>query len=331
MGYEETTSGPQYLAFDIGGTKIASALVTLPQQGADELDQGRPIVEDRQSIPTQASLGGDSIRCRLVDKAAALLDKYTQEGKHVVGVGIAAAGVPDTQTGEIVAATDILPGWRGQRIYDAFKQVTDLPVTMIGDVGGHGLGEAMYGAGRGYKTVLSIGVGTGIGGALITQGHLLTGAHGVAGHAGHLASGLAQGFRCSCGATSGHIESVASGTGIAALYNRYKPSNISEVANGYDVCVLAGQADSYACETLARSARALGECIGGMANLVDPHIVVISGSVVQAGEIWWNALREGFNDSALELVKQTPMVEGNLGGAAPLIGAAYAAHSYRLV
>ena len=153
-----------YLAFDIGGTKIASGFVTLPDENSAHADCGRkPRVEAQCEIPTEASRGGDDIRERLTAFASRQLARARDEGAVIRGIGIAAAGVPDSRTGVIVSATDILPGWRGQRIYDAFAKVTDLPVHMVGDVGAHGLGEAGYGAGRGHGIVLSIGVGTGIG------------------------------------------------------------------------------------------------------------------------------------------------------------------------
>ena len=88
--------------------------------------------------------------------------------------------------------------------------------------------------------------------------------------------------------------------------------------------------DAHAKETLVRSGKALGECVAGMANLIDPDVIVLSGSVVEAGDIWWNAMRSGFEDSALTLIKSTPIVKGKLGGAAPLIGAAWAVHSNRV-
>ena len=88
----------------------------------------------------------------------------------------------------------------------------------------------------------------------------------------------------------------------------------------------AAAGEELARRTLTDSARALGECVGGMGNLIDPDVIVVSGSVVKAGPIWWDALRAGFADSALALVKPTPLVEGELGGAAPLIGAAAAVH-----
>ena len=215
---ETKDSRSTYLAFDIGGTKIAYGLVTFPDSNIHNIrqesaDYVSPTVQEHGSMPTEAAKGGENIKNRLVEKASQIIEEAQKNGKTISGIGIAAAGVPNSKTGEIVAATDILPGWRGQRIYDAFKSVTDLPVYMIGDVGGHGLGEAIYGAGRGKSIVFSVGIGTGIGGAIIINGKLFTGAHGVAGHAGHVVSDLGVGFDCSCGARAGHIEPVASGTG----------------------------------------------------------------------------------------------------------------------
>lgn len=338
---ETKDSRSTYLAFDIGGTKIAYGLVTLPELScsknianteniadtADTANCAIPFVQDYGSIPTEASKGGEDIKNRLVAKAKQILEEAQKNGITISGIGIAAAGVPNSKTGEIVAATNILPGWRGQRIYDAFKNVTDLPVYMIGDVGGHGLGEAIYGAGRGKSIVLSVGIGTGIGGAIIINGKLFTGAHSVAGHAGHVVSDLGVGFDCSCGAHAGHIEPVASGTGLATLYNRDLPEGVHPAQNGYEVCVYANEGQPHAKETLARSAKALGECVAGMANLIDPDVIVLSGSVVEAGNIWWDAMRAWFEDSALALVKNTPILKGKLCGTAPLIGAAFAAYS----
>ncbi|OZG64723.1 ROK family protein [Bifidobacterium eulemuris] len=313
-----------YLTFDIGGTKIASGVVSLPPAAG-----APPQVSDRCEIPTEAQSGGDEIRRRLVAFAEERLRACAAQHRHIDGIGIAAAGVVDAERGVIAAATDILPGWKGQRIAEAFAAVTDLPVAMVGDVGAHGLGEAIYGAGRGHKTVLSLGLGTGIGGAYIVDGRLVTGAHGVAGHAGHVVSGLGKGFLCSCGTTSGHIEPVASGSGLATLYNHERPADVEPAADGREVCERAALGEAYAGRVLERSARALGECVAGMANLLDPHAIVLSGSVVQAGPVWWRALRDGFMDGALELVRQTPLIEGELGGAAPLIGAAHAVRTAR--
>ncbi|WP_241227282.1 ROK family protein [Bifidobacterium callimiconis] len=308
----------RYLAFDIGGTKIASGVVSLPP--ADSL--ATPLVEDVTEIPTLADRGGDDVRERLVEFAARRLEQCVEAGVDIAGVGIGSAGVVDSGTGVILSATDLMPGWAGQHIAAAVGEATGLPVHMVGDVGAHGLGEATYGAGREYPTMLSVGVGTGIGGAYVDHGRLITGAHGVAGHVGHMPHGLGAGMRCSCGTTCGHIEPVASGTGIADLFESRRPDDVPPATNAAEISRRAAAGEAYATEILSMSARALGECLAGMGSLIDPAVIVLSGSVVNAGEVWWKALREGFADGALPRVRTTPLLRGQLGGNAPLIGAA---------
>lgn len=314
----------RYLAFDIGGTKIASGVVSLPS--VESLAQ--PVVADVETIPTLADRGGDDVRERLVEFAVRRIERCAHDGVDIVGVGIGSAGVVDSVSGVILSATDLMPGWAGQHITAAVGEATGLPVHMVGDVGAHGIGEALYGAGRGYPIMLSVGVGTGIGGAVVDHGRLVTGAHGVAGHVGHMPHGLGVGMRCSCGTTSGHIEPVASGTGIADLFESRRPDDVAPAANAAEIARRAAAGERYAVEILTMSARALGECLAGMGNLIDPAAIVLSGSVVNAGEVWWRALREGFVDGALPLLRSTPLLRGRLGGSAPLIGAAAAFAAY---
>lgn len=304
----------RYLAFDIGGTKIATGFVTL-ETGAS------PRVEAVHTVPTEAVRGGNDVLRRIVALAAARID----ESDDITAVGIGSAGVVDPDTGTIVSSTDLMPDWAGQPLGAAVAAATGLPVAVVNDVVAHGLGEAVHGAGRGYARVLSVGVGTGIGGALIEDGRAVPGAHGVAGHIGHIVHGLGQGVRCSCGTQCGHVEPVASGTGIGTLYNLKKPAGAAPASDGKAVAELAAAGDPYATQILAMSARALGEALGGAANLLDPDAIVISGSVVRSGDVWWHALREGFADGAMALTAPTPLLDGRLGGDAPLVGAAVAA------
>ncbi|WEV64933.1 ROK family protein [Bifidobacterium sp. ESL0732] len=330
------------LAFDIGGTKIASGLVTLPKTngaGTTDSSDGSNRQIDKQpgvilsaKIPTLAGRGGDDIISRLVKFTQEQLRECKQCGITPDAIGIGSAGVVDSSTGTILTATNLIPGWAGQHLADALEKTTGLPVHVIGDVGAHGLGEAKYGAGRGYNSVLSVGVGTGIGGAFIEDWKLCEGSHYAAGNIGHMPHPLGLGIRCSCGA-KGHIEPVASGTGLATLYNRMKDliltddekNKVPALSNGKEVSDLASSGDPTAIAVIQTSAHALGECIGGACNLMDPEVVVVSGSVTQAGLLWFNPLLEGFKDSALPAIRDTPLLQGSLGNEAPLIGAAVGA------
>ena len=304
------------LAFDLGGTKIASGMVTFAADGT--LAGGAPQVT---SVPTNAAEGGPAVLQRLVDLASSQL----AELGAVDAIGVGSAGVVDSAQGMIVSSTDFIPGWTGQRLADALHKVQTAPVTVVNDVVAHGLGEAHYGAGVGYSRVLSVGVGTGIGGALIVDGQPVFGAHDVAGHIGHVMHPLGRGVPCSCGTACGHIEPVASGTGLATLYAMRCGDATTTIANGRDVCELAEAGEPLAISVLTEAGHALGEALGGAANLIDPDVIVISGSVTNAGAVWWEALRAGFEDSALQRTRTIPLVEGVLGGNAPLIGAAAAA------
>lgn len=320
----------RYLTFDVGGTKIASGLVCLSEGCGGR----RAVVEDMRTIPTEPQRGGADVLARLARLGWERLDECSRNGRPVAGIGIGAAGVVDSEWGMILSATDLIPGWSGQRVAEAFGEFCDLPLRMVGDVVAHGLGEAHFGAGRGYGLVLCVGVGTGIGGAIIDHGVPLAGAHNVAGHVGHMPHGLASGFHCSCGAVEGHIEAVASGSGLGALYVRLgggegAAGNRRIAADGAAVSALARSGDDVAVSTLQASAHALGECLAGACNLLDPAAVVLSGSVAHSGELWWQALRDGFADGALPLVRATPLLAGALGGDAPLIGAAVAVDSFR--
>ena len=176
------------------------------------------------------------------------------------------------------------------------------------------------GAGRPYSSVLSIAVGTGIGGALVEDRHVTFGSRGIAGHVGHIHHHFAPDMVCSCGRL-GHIEAFCSGSGITAWYNSLRPQDAPEVDGGRALQELADAGDPLASACFSRSAYALGEATASLVNCVDPAAVIISGSMTRSGDIWWNGLREGFAASAMTPVADTPILIGSLGGDAPLLGA----------
>lgn len=335
---------PQHiLAIDIGGTKVAAGIVVLggpvnlgstatlnTNLGLSGFDSGRneprpPTIQLSRSIPTNAHRGGQAVCDAIVEFAAGLRREYDQlpGTAPLRGIAVASAGVIDEQTGAIRSATDTMPTWGGVQLGQALAQSLGLRVHVLNDVHAHALGEVSHGAGRGYKSALVIAVGTGIGGAIVDEGHVCRGAHGLSGHLGHIHHSLAREFPCSCG-RYGHVESIASGTGIADLYNA-RAKNIPgavAVRGGRALQDLAEAGNELAQQTFADSGRALGEVLGSLTNATDPEAVILSGSMTRSGGIWWEALREGFHNSAMNPVAETPILSGSLGGSAPLIGAA---------
>lgn len=300
---------PRIISVDIGGTKIASGLVTL---GADEVR-----VEHVASMPTEAALGGAHVLERIIASARRVADLA---GEGVLGIGVSSAGVIDPVTGDVTSANDIMPGWAGTKLGSELEAALGLPVRVLNDVHAHALGEARRGAGRDAKSSLMVAVGTGIGGAFVEDGRIQLGAHGVAGHIGHVGCAAAEGLRCACGG-EGHVETIAAGPAIIEEYRRLT-GDADPALDGAEIERRAAAGDKSAAQAQLRSARAIGEVVAGMCSMLDPELIILSGSVALSGAIWHDGLAEAFAACAMAPCKAIPIVAGALSGDAPLIGAA---------
>lgn len=301
------------IAVDIGGTKIAAGVVVLGEDA--------PRVEAVEKVPTAAMEGGEAVLGRVFGAIRGVLART--EGA-CEGVGISSAGVIDPRTGDVTFANELMPSWGGTALGAAVTAEFGLPCRVLNDVHAHALGEARWGGGRDAASCLVVAVGTGIGGAFVEDGRIMLGAHDEAGHIGHVCCPAAAGVPCSCGAV-GHLEPVAAGPGIIAEYVRL--GGLPALADGtpVDGAVIdrmAAEGDERARAAEARAGLALGEVLGSMCNMLDPSCIILSGSVAQCGPAWSNAMREGFLGQAMPPVAATPIVSGELGGNAPLIGAA---------
>ncbi|WP_154028576.1 ROK family protein [Olsenella uli] len=301
------------VAVDIGGTKIAAGVVTLGGEA--------PVVEAVEKVPTAAMEGGRAVLARVLEAIRGALARAEGE---VAGVGISSAGVIDPRTGDVTFANDLMPGWGGTALGAAVTKEFGLPCRVLNDVHAHALGEARWGGGRDAQSCLVVAVGTGIGGAFVERGQIMLGAHDEAGHIGHVCCPAAAGVPCSCGAT-GHLEPVAAGPGIIDEYVRLGGDATQADGtpmDGAEIDRRAAAGDEAAKAAEARAGHALGEVLGSMCNMLDPTCVILSGSVAQCGPNWSGAMRESFLGQAMPPVQKTPVVDGELGGNAPLIGAA---------
>ena len=130
--------GKKVVAIDIGGTKIASALVTL-EEGA------KPVVEFYDKIPTEAKKGGQQVLANAIKMARRVIELA---GKDVCGIGVSSGGVIDPRTGDVTYANDMMPGWGGTHLGAELTSATGLPARVLNDVHAHALGEARRGVGK---------------------------------------------------------------------------------------------------------------------------------------------------------------------------------------
>ncbi|TDC40102.1 ROK family protein [Micromonospora sp. 15K316] len=254
-------TGPAVVGVDIGGTKTVAALV-----GSDGT------VYDRRRASTPAHSGAQAVLDTAARLAAELLPA---SGGGSVGVGT--AGTVDPATGVIRYATDSLPGWTGTPVADALAERLGRRVRVGNDVHAAALGESWAGAGRGSGQLLLVAVGTGLGGAVLRDGRIDPGARGAAGAVGHLPAPGAERLRCGCG-RYGHLEAIASGTGLAAAYTAETGTPLT----GREVAERATAGDPAARAVLGRAGVALGAALAGLVALLDPAVVLLAGGAAAA-------------------------------------------------
>ena len=211
-----------YAAIDVGGTKIAAALVDA---------EGTLLTRAELPTPPKGS-GGEEVMATV----GALVDTLAEDAlwADVVGVGIGSAGPVDPTRGTVSPVN--IPGWRDFPIVDqvkGLKPIGGLEVVLVGDGSAMAAGEHWRGAARGYDNALCLVVSTGVGAGLILDGVLRTGPSGNAGHLGHISVDV-EGEDCPCG-SRGCLETFASGTSIArwAVQNGWRTRSDTVVETNF--------------------------------------------------------------------------------------------------
>ncbi|MFQ4150550.1 ROK family protein [Arthrobacter sp. LAPM80] len=297
---------------DLGGTKTAAGVVA---------EDGTVLLTEQ--IPTLNRDGGEAILDATAALVKSLIGRAAAMGTTVEAVGVGSAGVINAAEGTVISATDAILGWTGTAITTGLTERLGLPSAVVNDVHAHALGEAWHGAGEGATTALMVAFGTGVGGSFVVNGQPMLGHRFVGGHVGHFASPLAvhrgAPLPCSCG-HSGHVEAIASGPAIHAAYLREGGS--AALTDTKAVFESAHAGDDLALSVIARAAAAAGQAVGGLINILDPSVVVVSGGLADAGELWWSAMDRALRAELLAPLAAVPVVRATLGNMAAIIGAA---------
>lgn len=295
------------LSLDVGGTKIAGAVLHY------ESRHSKPSIILRRTTATDASRGGDAVLETLAQLAC---DLQQDSQLPLIGIGVGTAGCVDEESGSIAYANDLMPGWTGQPVKDALEKRTGLRTSVINDVRAHALGEVRWGAGRGAESCLVIAAGTGLGCTTVIDGRIIGGSNGSAGEIGYTRNpllGPADGDSPAC-----TLEDVASGSGIVACYERLTGEHL----DGSVISQRAADGDEQARTVVEQAGYALGIALSIWTNLLDPSRAIVSGSVSKAGILWRDALHRGFVEHVPPALSKLSIVDAQLGGDAPLYGAA---------
>lgn len=299
---------------DVGGTTVKLGF----------FDEEGNLLE-KWEIPTRTEDHGKNI---LPDVAASILDKMKEREvsrEEIAGVGIGAPGPIDAK-GTVYVAVNL--GWGTFSLKNELQSLLNLPVEAGNDANVAALGEMWKGGGQGYSNVVAVTLGTGVGGGIIVDGKILSGATGAGGEIGHIHVMDDETEACNCG-NCGCLEQYTSATGIVRLAKRRlaeddKPSVLRESGNisAKTVFDAVKDGDELAIEVAERFGKILGRTLAGIAAVVNPEIFVIGGGVSKAGPVLLDYIQKNYTLYAFSGSRGALFALATLGNDAGIYGAA---------
>jgi len=305
--------GKYAFGVDIGGTSVKLGLFNKAGN-----------LLDKWEIPTRIENDGEAI---LPDTAESILNKIREQGinkEDIVGIGIGVPGPVDSK-GTVYEAVNL--GWSVLNIPKVFGGYLDLPVMAANDANMAAFGEMYQGGARGCTDLAAVTLGTGVGGGIIVNGHILTGACGAGGEIGHIHIEDEETQECGC-KNKGCLEQYASATGIVRLAERRLKKNSDEsMLRGKSISAKAvfdavKEKDQVAIEIAGEFGEYLGKGLAAVAGVVNPEVFVIGGGVSNAGSILFDFIVPPFQKYAFENCRGAKFVLATLGNDAGIYGAA---------
>lgn len=306
--------GKYCFGIDVGGTTVKLGLFT---------ENGEVI--DKWEIVTDKENNGEKI---LPDIAKAVLAKQEEKNikkEDIRGLGIGVPG-PVTSDGKILKAANL--GWGIFNVEEALSELTGLKVKAGNDANVAALGEMWKGGGKGFENIVMITLGTGVGGGVINEGKIVTGANGAGGEIGHIHVEDDETDCCGCG-NRGCLEQYASATGVVRLAKKIMqtydgPSLLKDAKEitAKTVFDAVKQNDELACQIAEKFGKYLGEAMANVAVVVNPQAFVIGGGVSKAGEILIDYIKKYYMAVAFSACKNTEFTMAQLGNDAGIYGAA---------
>ncbi len=287
------------LTFDIGGTNIKYAVCNEHFE-----------MSEFKSIPTQASKGGQFIINKIID----IITSYD----NIDRVAISTAGQVDSKNGIVVYSSDNIPYYTGMLVKKTIETKTGLPAYVENDVNAAALGEAIFGAAKGYSDFVCLTFGTGIGGAIYLNNNLYKGCNSSAGEFGHIIT-HAGGRACPCGG-EGCYEQYASAKALTQAVEKVTGKEL----NGFQIFNKANLQDPEIRHVVDTW---IDEIIIGLKSIIysfNPQLLVLGGGIMSEEYIIELIDRKIYKE-LMETFRSVKIVNTELGNNAALLGAAYKA------
>jgi glucokinase len=261
------------IGIDIGGTKIAGALVN-----------SEGFIVEKTQVPSPAD-DSDAMEQAIVE-----LIRDLSEGNSVIAAGVAAAGFIDAAQSTVYYAPNI--AWRNEPLKAKLESQVDLPIVIENDANAAGWAEYRFGAGKSFTHMTMLTIGTGVGGAIIANGELFTGGFGAGAELGHLRV-QPGGLECGCG-QRGCIEQYASGRALLR-YLREETGN-PELTADQGKLLLENNVEA-GWRAVATLGHWMGTACASISAVLDPEVFVIGGGVAAAGERLLAPIRDAFGEN----------------------------------
>ena len=306
------------VAADIGASHATVAITDLTGQVLDE-----------HSEELDVALGPEPVLTWLIQSATALLTASGRTVGDVAAIGIGVPGPVEHSTGQPVNPP-IMPGWDRFDIPGWIQQHLPMPVPVLvdNDVNIMALGERAV-AWPGVDHIMFVKVSTGIGTGIISGGELQRGAQGTAGDIGHINVSRGAEVPCQCG-NRGCLEALASGPAIARVLDAEGVEGI-ESQTSAEVVGLVKQGNLQAIQAVRQAGRDIGEVLTTCVSLMNPQVIVIGGSIAQAGEHIIAGAREVVYARSMPLATESlHIVQSRTGADAAIVGAALLALDHAL-
>lgn len=276
------------IGIDIGGTKILGGLVD---------ESGKVFYETREPSPAQ----DPALMLATVVSMVKQL-QFEAGDSQVVAAGVAGAGFIDAEQSTVLYSPNL--NWRNEPLREKLDAHLGLPVVIENDANAAGWAEFKFGAGRDVKDMIMLTLGTGVGGAVVSDGKLRRGGFGIAGELGHVRI-VPDGRLCGCG-VRGCVEQYASGTAILKAARKLANSDgpaggrlrqlqaETGELSGHQVHRAVLEGDRAAIGLLETAGDYLGQAIGTIVAVLDPQMVVIGGGLSETRDLILRPIQESY-------------------------------------
>ena len=298
---------------DLGGTTIKMGLFGTEGESISDWE-----------IPTRTEGAGRYILADMAEAVKKTVAERNIARQDVLGIGL---GVPGAVVDESLVAQAVNLGWKDVDAGNELSQYTGFPVAVGNDANVAALGESWLGGGKGFKNMLLVTLGTGVGGGIIVDGRILTGSIGAGGEIGHMHIEDNETEPCGCG-NYGCFEEYASATGAVRVAKRVLAESREESAlrmtafTCKDLFDAAANGDVVAKKAIAKYGDYLGKGLAICASVLNPEAIVLGGGVTKAGNILIDLLKPSFNRCVFPPCRDVTWALATLGNQAGIVGAA---------